>query len=333
MSNYRKNLTVEMADKDISKVINEMATGTTSSSDFGSNQAGERWFAEVLYRAEEQMMFAQFAMRQDVESGEKTVYLPIENADLSFTDTTTEGSERTMTKIDNLTMVPLSPSLHRAGVEISKTAVAQSAVPLAAMARRKLAWWAAQIVDQAIVTAIAGESSPAATLYGGDATGTDSLEAGDIFTPELIADAIIELEEEGWPSPGQSPDYQYVLFIHPKQKKPLIKDGQFVNASEYGNNEVVMNGEIGKYLGVKVVVSVNCTAAADWGAGNNLKGHKSFLCISPIAYGLAYHKDMLPSLVTQYKPDEATHKIMMDVGYASDSLQGQAIVIINTLDA
>ena len=46
-----------------------------------------------------------------------------------------------------------------------------------------------------------------------------------------------------------------------------MKDSSFVNASEYGGREVILNGEIGKYLAVKVIVTTNIAATASGTTG------------------------------------------------------------------
>ena len=49
-------------------------------------------------------------------------------------------------------------------------------------------------------------------------------------------------------------DAKYFV-IHPYQEKDLLKLSDFIDASVYGGREAVLNGEIGKYLGMKVLVT------------------------------------------------------------------------------
>ena len=118
----------------------------------------------------------------------------------------------------------------------------------------------------------------AQTLYGGDATSAATLATGDIITTDLIATSARYLSELqfGYRASGaygaetklsissyrknpwqNTPDDPFVLFIGPAQEEALRKDSQFVNASEYGDDTIVKNGEIGKirYLGIRIVVS------------------------------------------------------------------------------
>jgi len=51
-----------------------------------------------------------------------------------------------------------------------------------------------------------------------------------------------------------SPDF---LLIHPNQMTDLIKDSRFVDVSKYGSREVILNGELGKISGLKVLVTTH----------------------------------------------------------------------------
>lgn len=69
----------------------------------------------------------------------------------------------------------------------------------------------------------------------------------DTISTSTIADALKELridEHQG----------RY-LVIHPKQENSLLKLSAFIDASVYGGREAIMNGEIGKYLGIRVLVT------------------------------------------------------------------------------
>lgn len=53
-----------------------------------------------------------------------------------------------------------------------------------------------------------------------------------------------------------------VLLIHPDQEGDLMKLSQFIDASKYGAREALLNGEIGKFAGVKVLVSQNMSTGS-----------------------------------------------------------------------
>ena len=96
--------------------------------------------------------------------------------------------------------------------------------------------------DDVIIAACT--SGSANTVYAGGVT-SGTVTAADIFSTDLFANGVTMLEVNKRKASS--------IVLHPNQKNPLLKDSQFVDASEYGSAEVVMNGEIGKYLGVKVI--------------------------------------------------------------------------------
>lgn len=71
--------------------------------------------------------------------------------------------------------------------------------------------------------------------------------SSDTITTDTIADALKE---------NRVDDYEgKYLIIHPKMENNLLKLSDFIDASIYGGREAVLNGEIGKYLGMKVLVT------------------------------------------------------------------------------
>lgn len=98
----------------------------------------------------------------------------------------------------------------------------------------------------------------AATVFGGSAASEGALVAADKLTPAKIADAITEMRKLG--------QVARWLVIHPAQENNLLKDSQFTNAATYGDQSVVVNGEIGSYLGVRVVTSVKAPTGTGSGA-------------------------------------------------------------------
>jgi N4-gp56 family major capsid protein len=304
-----------------------IANATDTASNGVSDVQGSSWLKVVMQAAKRKMYFEQFASVYEVPKGFKDVSIPLATTNKSFTDDTTETS-RTYTDLDNVSTVTLTPSDHKYAVAISETVVRTSQVNYIQFAREQLSYDMARDIDSAIATAIVAEGSPAATLYGGDAVSTATLEAGDILTTDLIAKGIRYLRANDW---LPEPDSPFVLFIAAPQWEALAKDSQFVNAAEYGSNEVVFNGEVGKYLGVKVIVTESIPSAANWGAGANLAGHRCLLVKAKKAYALAW--GMKPRLDSEFDKETASYKIYMDFAYATDSLHGSAIVIINVLDA
>jgi len=309
--------------------IQEMAVSnaTVASTTGVSTVQAKQWETEVVAAAKKKMYFEQFATVYDVPKGFKDLAVPIATTNKSFSDNTTE-TERTYTQLDNVTVVTFTPGDHKYGVTISETVVRTSQVSYIDWAKDQLAYDMALDIDTAMGTAIAAAASPAATLFGGDGTATNDLEAGDILSTDLIAKGTRYLRANGWfPDPAEP----FVLFISATGWEALVKDSQFSNAAEFGGREVVYNGEIAQYLGVRVILTEQIPSASNWGAGGTLAGHTCLLVKAKKAYGLAW--GLRPRLDMEYKKDEAAHKVYIDCAYATDSLHEGATVLIKVLDA
>lgn len=311
------------------QTMQEFATGNTTTSSTGiSTVQGKHWIQEILNSAKSKMFFEQFAYVTEVIPGNKDVEVPIAYTNLDFTATSAEATQRTMTQIDNMNTVTFTPVTAKFGARVSKDVVRTSQVDIVKWGREQMVYDAALTIDQAFATAIEAAVSPAANLYGGDATSTATLEAGDVITTDLVANAIKFLKGNYW---YPEPDKPFVLFIAAANENAFLKDSQFVNACEYGSNEVVMNGEIGRYLGVKIISTEQTPTHADWGAGSNLAGHTCSMVKSRISYGIAYGER--PFLDFDYKKNEAAYDIYLDMSYQCKTLQEGAIVLIYVVDA
>lgn len=310
------------------QTMQDFTTGATTTASTGiSTLQGKYWVQEILKAAKQKMFFEQFAYITDVRPGNKDVEVPIASSNLTFTATTAESTARTMTQIDNLTTVTFTPSTKKYGSTVSKDVVRTSQVDIVRWAREELVYATALVIDTAFATAIGTAGSPAVILYGGDATSTGSLEAGDVMTTDLIAKGVRYLKANGW---YPEPNRPFVLFLAAANEEALLKDSQFVNAAEYGGNEVVLNGEIGKYLGVRIISTEQVPAYTNWGGGA-LAGHNCFLLKATVSYGIAYGERA--TLDFEYKKDEAMFCMYLDVCFQCKTLQEGAIVLIKVADA
>lgn len=307
--------------------MQEFATGDTTTSTTGiSDVQGKYWVQQILGAAKKKMFFEQFGTVLTAKKGNKDIEYPIATSNLSFTATTDEGTDRTMTQVDNLSTQTFTPATKRYGAAVSKTVVQTSQVDVVRWAREQMVYDVALNIDTDIASAINDASSPAATLYGGDATSTGELEEGDVLTTDIVAKGQRYLKANGWYPESDKP---FVLFIPAVCEEALLKDSQFVNASEYGGNEVVMNGEIGKYLGVRVITTEQCPSESDWGGGS-LNGHTCFLLKAKVAYGIAYRER--PNLDFEYHKNSSEYRVYLDVAYQAKTLQEGAIVLIKVSD-
>lgn len=104
-------------------------------------------------------------------------------------------------------------------------------------------------------------------VYPGAKDDTD-IAATDTLDVETINKAMVSMRTANRP-----PMY---LVVHPKQEGDLRLLQQFTDASYYGSNEVVANGEIGRFYGLRVFASTNVTTS-DEGAGDAITAYNALL--------------------------------------------------------
>lgn len=297
---------------------------------------------EVVKFAEALRFFRQGVQENDVliKSRDKTLRIPLTSSHRAITVTHTEGAERTYTEMTNLDTVDITPAFKLGAVAITKELIDTSRVDLIDLAKYMIAEDIEQQIEEAI-TAEIDTTVATNVVYGGDAMAPDDLTAGDKITVDLVADAIQKVKDNNF--------VPALLFIKPAQENVFYKSSQFTNAAEYGGNEVVMNGEIGKYLGVKVITSTLTQAydsgaqdkgvAGDdglWGAdGGNVGGTScqmiGFMAGKKPPVTLAWK--LKPSVSYEYLKRYANHYIYYDAAYAAKVVQEKACCLIKVTDA
>lgn len=301
---------------------------TTTATDSISNLQGKAWLKQILEAAKARMVLAQFAYETDLPAGTKDLALPIYSSNITDwvaqSGATGEGVDRTMTAIDNLTTVTFTPVTQRYGCAISNDVIRTSQVDVVKHAREQLSYYAAYSVESAIATALETASAPNEVFCGGGSVA----DVGDILDPDAIAEAIRKLRANSW---FGEPNRPFVLVIPAINEEALMKNSQFVNASEYGSNEVVLNGEIGKYLGVRVVTSEFCPAKTSSSSKFDTNGHICFMFKAQVSYGLAWGER--PTLDYEFYKLGSLHRVYLDLCYAVKTLQENALVLIYAADA
>lgn len=145
--------------------------------------------------------------------------------------------------------ITLTPTEYGAGIQISRKAQRRAYINTMNEATELLGRALAQKEDTEIIEkGIAGATQfvftdPSYTSVN-DILATDTLEPGTLRRARTL------LRNQDAPGP-------YVVIIHPEQEGALLDDDQFIDASQYGSNEVVLNGEIGRWLGMRVIVTTN----------------------------------------------------------------------------
>ena len=308
-------------------------TSTTNASEFQDTFLD----TEIVKFAEALRFFRQAVEENDVltKSRDKTLRVPKTTSHLSITTTHTEGAERTYTEMTNLDTVDITPSFKLGAIAISKELVDTTRVDLVDTAKYMVAQDIEEGIEKAITEAI-DTNVTTNVVYGGDATKPSELTTGDKITTDLVADAIKLVKDNNY--------VPALLFIKPAQENVFYKDSQFTNAAEYGSNEVVLNGEIGKYLGVKVITSTltqsyaasgqdKGISGADgvWGAAGTSCQLIGFTAGKKKPITLAWKQK--PSVSYEYLKRYATHYIYYDAAYGVGVIQEKACCLIKVTDA
>lgn len=145
-------------------------------------------------------------------------------------------------------------------------------------AKELLKRWMATNIDQAIFTALG--TSLTKVIYGGDATATTDIEAGDYFTLALIAKCIAYAKKatpmitgptvKGKQTPG-------VVVISTDQAFDLTERDAAWNQSRMeaairGNDNPLFTGALGVHHNVPIHEHTRVALATTWGTGANLAG-------------------------------------------------------------
>lgn len=325
------------------KQLFELATAVTDTATTQiSETQGSNWMSDVLKFGEALRRFDQ-AVEQDeslVGSGDKTLVIPISTSHLAI-DTAKnagEGDVRDYTELTNLDTVSVTfaaTDFLQGAVVISKEIALTSRVDLVAQARYTIAQELAQDLDEAIALALQA-TSVTNRVYGGSGnTDVNGLATGDILTTDLIADAMEKIESNNF--------VPAMVFIHPKQLKVFRKDSQFVNASEYGSDAVVLRGEVGDYLGVKVITTTNApvygSGATDvnetpttWGAAGHIAIMVGTDAGGRKVAGVVAWKEK-PSIDYEYRKLEGAHFVYYDQAFKASVVQPSAVCLVKVTDA
>lgn len=206
--------------------------------------------------------------------------------------------------------------------------------------------------DIAAATGADATTSGAITLFAGNANSDASLLAGDVFTAELINRASTILQDKYayyWnggvftKSTAQKnawfnePTDPYVLIIGPKQAKALKDSDAFISRDKYLYSDVVISsGEIGNYLGVKVIVTPHTLRASaggtafDGGSAPNVDIARCVLMKGRKAYDFVWGATTYFTPWTDY--DKLLNCVTIYAEFEGSVIQNDAIVFIDCSD-
>ena len=300
---------------------------------------------DVVRFAEEQKFFMQSVDEKTdlIGNKDKTFRVPISTGHQDITARTAGdyNKERTWTELNKLDTIDVTPAWILGGVSIAKELIETSRVDLIREAKFLLV----EDIVEVMETAITEEIDTRVTtnvVYGGDATKPDDLSKGDKITTDLVADAIEKLGTK-WKA--------HMLYISAAQQNVFHKSSQFTNAAEYGSDKVVLKGEIGEYLGVKIIVTDLVQAYAKdaqdkkitgddgkWGHDDNTPLFTAGTSCQLIGFTRSGRKPIAfvwkekPTVDYEYSKKYTSHYIMSDVAYKARVIHEKACCLIKVSD-
>jgi hypothetical protein len=186
-----------------------------------------------------------------VGQGDKSVEIPKFTA--SFTgpdDINTDGT--TAAAFQNYTLGTDAILLNKHKVlpyRITDRAKIQSAVNLEAEAAKSAGQNMGIYIDDQIIARLREASAAAPDHVIDLETGADISGTGTKLTLQTVAIARKKLKEQNVPEDGS-----WWLVIPPEQEKEMILIDNFRNADKYGSREALLEGEIGRVYGFRVMV-------------------------------------------------------------------------------
>jgi len=253
--------------------------------------------------------------------------------------------------------VIIAPARYYKSARVSNFGERTNLRPLIQDKRDEMSFGMTDLIDYTISRAIGDATETtssvagAMTLYGGDATSDTTLESGDVLTTEIINEAEVLLSgriayywtggtwtlssgtNNPWANEARDP---YVLMIGQRQKQALRNSSQFVNEAEYGSRVVISSGEIGDYLGVRIIVTNNAESVVSGGTspdGASTTGTNMTRCIlmkGRKAYTFVWgEKPKFTPFAMEWRDQRG---IVLTADFAGSTVHNDAVIKIDVAD-
>ncbi|MFA5132878.1 MAG: hypothetical protein WC444_06155 [Candidatus Paceibacterota bacterium] len=306
----------------------------------------------------------------------RTKYMADGDWEASAEEYTTANTEMLWTDITTPDGVEFTPTEYNYGVAITDKNVRTNALNIVQFCREELQYKLENHQDNLVRNALLGVSNSveatvttaagpvamsnsvngATNLMGGDATMADlSLVDGDILTTELMKKAVRHMTSDkgyywsnttthtpsavtknAWEPTASEP---LVWYIAPENRTQLQDDSQFMSAAEYGSDKVLLKGEIGEFIGTKIICTTKVTkfVANDyiWMDGTinptvNCSGRQVSLQKSGKAMGLVYGAK--PTIEVFREPSYRQVRMCLNMAAQAKPIYDDAIVKICVSD-
>lgn len=218
------------------------------------------------------------------------------------------------------TALALTPTEHGCAVKISQQALERGLVNLLTDATEELSTALSDEEDTDIAAALSASTSN--VLYGGNATGTADLEAGDFLTPELLTRAIRQIRVNDF-----TPN---VAVVAPENQYCLGTVEQFTSAAKWGDQTILKTGLVPSWMGVKLETSTNVPSGLG-GISTSIAYHTVLVMDSKRAAAIAIKRN--PTVNRDYDPLERKHIIACTMDRAEGLLNDTAVCQIIVSDS
>jgi len=241
-------------------------------------------------------------------------------------DSTMEGNEDVPDVFDDNITINQKRNAVRSAGKLSEQYPSDKAVR--SWAEELLKRWMAALIDQDIFDALG--TSLTKNLWGGDATATTDIEAGDYFTTGLISKAVAYAKKATPYIMGKTIGGRklFVVVISPDQAFDLrTRDGAWSQAQreikEKGDGNPIFTDALGMWNNTIIHDHQRVSIATTWGSGANLTGATAlFMGIQSGAIAYAKRKIW----------NEKTFDYGNKVGFCIGSIYGVSKSVFNSAD-
>lgn len=237
-----------------------------------------------------------------------------------------DNEEAPNTYDESITLTQIRNAVRTAGRE---TEMRPSDNGIREHAKELLRRWMAAKIDQDIFTALG--SSCTKIIYGGDATATGDIEAGDYMTLSLISKAVTYAKKATPKIIGpnvKGKAMSGVIVMSPDQAYDISeRDASWAQAQreaqKRGDDNPIFSGANGIHKGCAIHDHTRIALATTWGSGANQPGAQAlFLGIG--AGAIAYSKKKIW--------EEKTFDYQNKVGFCVGSIVGVTKLVYNSAD-
>lgn len=205
--------------------------------------------------------------------------------------------------------VTVTPSERGIAVSVTRKTLIRAFNDVMSDQSRIMGYALAKLKDSLVAATCVG--SAGTTLIANGVVLTD-LASTDQMDTDDIANAISTMRND-----DREPKF---LVIHPAVENSLIRDSNFIDASKFGGREVVLNGQIGRYLGLAVlettIIPVNGTDSDAF--DNLLIGDRAFVIA----------EKMRPTFDSKYEPLDRAFTLIAVEDYGVSILNANAVVVM-----